>query len=44
MGVQREGCLGRCIEHGGNGDDEFLSNGENRDYDAIRDTHLCGLT
>jgi hypothetical protein len=39
MRVWRQERLRNRIEHGGNVDDEFLSNGENREYDVIRDTH-----
>jgi hypothetical protein len=39
MRVWRQEHLRNRIEHGGNIDDEFMSNGENREYDVIRDTH-----
>jgi len=39
MRVWRQERLRNRIEHGGNVDDKFLSNGENREYDVIRDTH-----
>jgi hypothetical protein len=39
MRVWRKERLRNRIEHGGNVDDKFLSNGENREYDVIRDTH-----
>ena len=39
MRVWRQEHLRRRIEHGGNVDDEFLSNCENREYDVITDTH-----
>jgi len=36
MRLWRQECLRNRIEHGGNVDDEFLSNGENREYDVIK--------
>jgi len=39
MRVWRQERLRSRIEHGSNVDDEFLSNGEDKEYDVIRDTH-----
>jgi hypothetical protein len=39
LGVQQRKRLVPRRQRGGNVDDEFLSKGENREDDAIRDTH-----